>query len=179
VWYRNVAQGVEFDELMTDSDGFVHPISLHPGRVQQRYVRELKDLARTTLPEEVSVVVDLTGQPFIQVVSDVESPRMAVGRVCLIGDAAFAARPHAAAGTAKAAENAWTLAEAIKTSGDDLPGALEAWSIRQTTLGASLVARTRHVGEGSQFRCDWKPGDPELRFGLYEPGDSSVWTRVR
>ena len=32
---------------------------------------------------------------------------MAFGRVALIGDAAFAARPHAAAGTAKAAEDAF------------------------------------------------------------------------
>jgi 2,6-dihydroxypyridine 3-monooxygenase len=108
---------------------------------------------------------------------DVASPRMAVGRVCIIGDAAFAARPHAAAGTAKAAENAWTLAAAI-AGGDDLPGALEAWSVHQTALGTGLVARARHIGEGSQFRCDWRPGNPALRFGLYAPGDSFIWTRA-
>ena len=36
-----------------------------------------------------------------------QSTAMAYGRVALIGDAAFALRPHVAAGTAKAAEDAW------------------------------------------------------------------------
>ena len=47
----------------------------------------------------------------MQVVYDIDVPRMALGRVCLIGDAAFAVRPHAAAGTAKAAADGWALAE--------------------------------------------------------------------
>ena len=127
----------------------------------------------------LTAVIAATRQPFIQAVMDVASPAMAVGRVCILGDAAFAARPHAAAGTAKAAENAWTLAEAIGSGGDGLLGALQKWSAHQTALGQSLLARTRHMGEGSQFRSDWKPGDPGHRFGLYEPGDSSVWTRQR
>lgn len=179
VWYRNVEKGAPFDELMTDRDGFPHSLSLRPGRVQGRHVRELKELATAALPHEIASIVTATEHPFIQAVMDVESPAMAIGRVCLLGDAAFAARPHAAAGTAKAAENAWTLAEAIEACDGDLPGALQMWSGHQTALGSSLVARTRHIGEGSQFRCDWRPGDPGLRFGLYEPGDSSSWTRLQ
>jgi 2,6-dihydroxypyridine 3-monooxygenase len=135
--------------------------------------------AAAALPPEIATIVIATESPFIQAVMDVESPTMALGRVCLLGDAAFTARPHAAAGTAKAAENAWTLAEAIEASDDDLPRALQTWSRQQTALGSNLVARARHIGDGSQFRCDWRPGDPDLRFGLYEPGDSSIWTRVR
>jgi 2,6-dihydroxypyridine 3-monooxygenase len=177
VWYRNVPEGPAFDELMTDRDGFPHPISLHPGRVQDRYVRELRDSAAATLPGDVAAVIAAADQPFIQAIMDVASPAMAVGRVCILGDAAFAVRPHAAAGTAKAAENAWTLAAAIEAGGADLPGALQQWSAHQTALGVSLLERTRHLGDGSQFRCDWQPGDPAHRFGLYEPGDSSVWTR--
>jgi 2,6-dihydroxypyridine 3-monooxygenase len=178
VWYRNVEQGAQFEELMTDRGGSPHSASLRPGRVQDRYVRELKALAAAALPQAIAFVVAATEHPFIQAVMDVESPAMAVGRVCLLGDAAFAARPHAAAGTAKAAENAWTLAEAIATCEGDLPGALQRWSRHQTALGTSLVARARRIGEGSQFRCDWRPGDPALRFGLYEAGDSCIWTRA-
>jgi 2,6-dihydroxypyridine 3-monooxygenase len=125
----------------------------------------------------VAAVVSAADQPFIQAIMDVASPAMAVGRVCILGDAAFAVRPHAAAGTAKAAENAWTLAEAVAAGGGDLAGALQEWSAHQTALGQSLLQRTRHQGDGSQFRCDWRPGDPAHRFGLYEPGDSTVWTR--
>ena len=179
VWYRNFDRGAMFDELMTDRDGYPHSASLRPGRVQDRHVRELKEVAGATLPHEVAAVVTGTEHPFIQAVMDVESPAMAVGRVCILGDAAFVARPHAAAGTAKAAENAWTLAEAIASASGELPAALQSWSTHQTALGSSLVARSRHMGEGSQFRSDWRPGDPGLRFGLYEPGDSCNWTRAR
>ena len=70
---------------------------------------------------------------------DVESPTMAIGCVCLLGDAAFALRPHPAAGTAKAAEDAWTLAEALEAFDGDLPGTLQMWSRHQTALGTSLV----------------------------------------
>lgn len=178
VWYRNVAPGADFEELMTDRDGFPHPISLRPGRVQERFVREMRECAAASLPEDITAVVAATRQPFIQAVVDVASPAMAVGRVCILGDAAFAARPHAAAGTAKAAENAWTLAGSIEAGGD-LAGTLQRWSAHQTALGNSLLERTRHLGDGSQFRCDWRPGDPNHRFGLYEPGDSSNWTRRR
>ena len=179
VWYRNVAKGAAFDELMTDVDGVPHPVSLRPGRVQERFVREMREFAAANLPGDITAVVAAAAQPFIQAVTDVASPAMAVGRACIIGDAAFAARPHAAAGTAKAAENAWTLAEAIENCGSDLDAALQKWSAHQTALGASLLERTRRLGDGSQFRCDWRPGDPGHRFGLYEAGDSSVWARLR
>jgi 2,6-dihydroxypyridine 3-monooxygenase len=179
VWYRNIEPGPALDELMTDRDGFQQAISLHPGRVQDRYVRALKHAAAEMLPRFIAEVVLRTREPFVQVVVDVECPRMAVGRICILGDAAFAARPHAAAGTAKAAENAWTLAEAIESASGDLEDKLEAWSDEQTLLGKRLVERSRQIGEGSQFRCDWRPGDPGLRFGLYEAGDSSIWERRR
>jgi 2,6-dihydroxypyridine 3-monooxygenase len=178
VWYRNVDKGAAFDALMTDRDGFRHSVSLRSGRVQDRYVRELKELAAAALPHEIASIVTATEHPFIQAIMDVGSPTMAIGRVCLLGDAAFAVRPHAAAGTAKAAENAWSLAEAIEAFNGDLPGTLQIWSEHQTALGSSLIERTRHIGDGSQFRCDWRPGDPGLRFGLYKPGDSSIWTRA-
>ena len=43
-----------------------------------------------------------------------------MGRVALIGDAACAARPHAAAGTAKAAADGWALAAALGEAGGDI-----------------------------------------------------------
>ena len=178
VCYRNVEKGPPFDELMTDRDGFPHTISLRPGHVQDRHVRELKAFAAANFPDEIAAIIAATEHPFIQAVMDVESPRMAVGRICILGDAAFAARPHAAAGTAKAAEDAWMLAEAIEAFEGDLAGALSSWSDHQTALGSRLLSRSRDIGEGSQFRCDWQPGDPRHRFGLYEPGDSSIWTRL-
>ncbi len=94
---------------------------------------------------------------------------MAFGRVCLIGDAAFVARPHAAAGTAKAAADAWSLADAIGKN-RDVPAALAQWEPGQLALGKQLLERNRRNGRRSQFENTWTPGDPELIFGLRAPG---------
>ena len=127
-------------------------------------------MSESLLSAPLAEMVVRTPQPFVQTIVDVEVPRMVFGRVCLIGDAAFTARPHAAAGTAKAAENGWTLAASLMDTEGDVDAALRAWEPGQLELGRNLVARARDVGERSQFRGSWVPGDPDLRFGLYGPG---------
>ena len=94
---------------------------------------------------------------------------MAFGPICLVGDAAFVARPHAAAGTAKAAADAWALAAALARH-NDVTTALEHWQPGQLALGKQLLERTRAIGRRSQFDSTWTPGDPELIFGLRGPG---------
>lgn len=113
-----------------------------------------------------------TEQPFLQVIVEVAVSRMAFGRVCLIGDAAFALRPHVAAGTAKAAEDGWKLAKAVSGHTGDVVAALRHWEQSQLALGRQAVARARDAGERLQGG-DWQAGDP-LPFGLYESGDSSM-----
>jgi 2,6-dihydroxypyridine 3-monooxygenase len=129
----------------------------------------MRAAATARLPEVIAAVVGAVERPFLQVIYDVEVPRMAFGRVCLIGDAAWVARPHAAAGTAKAAADGWALARAIEAH-DDVPSALAAWEIEQLALGRQLLDRTRRIGARSQFDGTWTPGDPELIFGLRAPG---------
>jgi 2,6-dihydroxypyridine 3-monooxygenase len=98
---------------------------------------------------------------------------MAFGRVCLIGDAAFALRPHAAAGTAKAAEDAWTLGQAVHACAGNVVAALDRWQTGQLTLGRQVLNRARNAGDRSQFENTWRVGDP-LPLGLYQVGDSSL-----
>ena len=104
---------------------------------------------------------------------DCEAPRMAFGRLCLIGDAAFVARPHAAAGTAKAAEDGWQLARALRATGGRVAAALDRWEPGQLALGRSVLARTREAGRRVQVDNAWRIGDP-LPFGLYTVGDSTM-----
>jgi len=117
----------------------------------------------------IAEVVLATEHPFLQVIFDLGVPRMAFGRICLLGDAAFVVRPHAAAGTAKAAADSWALATALEEH-DDVEDALSAWEPVQLALGRQLLERTRRIGGRSQVDGTWRPGDPELIFGLYEPG---------
>jgi 2,6-dihydroxypyridine 3-monooxygenase len=171
VWYVNVAEGEDLDELMTGRDGVRRAVSLPPGAARPAAVAALRHAAASELAAPIAAVVADVAEPFVQVVYDIGVPRMAFGRVCLLGDAAFAVRPHAAAGTAKAAADGWALAAALTASGGDVPAALARWERDQLALGRDLLARCREIGDSSQFSGTFRPGDRRLIFGLYGPGN--------
>jgi 2,6-dihydroxypyridine 3-monooxygenase len=173
VWYRNVNEGPALDDLMTDVHGVRQEISLAPGAVRQEHIDAL--LAATEqLPESIAEVVGKSREPFVQAVFDIAVPRMAFGRACLIGDAAFSIRPHAAAGTAKAAEDGWQLAAAMRAEHGDVVAALKRWEPNQLALGHSVMDRSREIGRRAQVSGTYVPGDPSVAFGLYEPEDSWI-----
>jgi 2,6-dihydroxypyridine 3-monooxygenase len=173
VWYRNVDSGAELDELMVDVDGHRQEISLPPGKVRPHRIEELRRVAGRDLAPQLAEMVRATDEPFLQVVFDIEVPRMAFGRICLVGDAACALRPHIAAGTAKAAEAAWMLADAVEACDYDVPAALARWEPRVLELEPHAIARTRSAGDSVQFDDSWTTGDP-IPFGLRETGDSEI-----
>ena len=170
VWYRNYAAGDDLTDVLTDRNGVVRDLSVPPGAVADRHVTEARDHAARELPAPIAELISLTADLFIQVVYDIEVTQMVFGRTVLLGDAAFTVRPHAAAGTAKAADDGWALAEALacNSSPDE---ALAAWEPIQLALGRDLLERTRRIGWRSQVENSWTPGDPEFIFGLYRPGD--------
>jgi 2,6-dihydroxypyridine 3-monooxygenase len=171
VWYVNVPDGEPLEALMTGRDGIRRPVSLPPGTATGQAVASMRQDADELLAGPIAEAIARTAEPFVQVVYDIEVSRMAFGRACLVGDAAFAVRPHAAAGTAKAAADGWALAEELTAAGGDVPAALAAWERRQLALGRSLLARCRDIGDSSQFSGTFRPGDPQLIFGLYGPGN--------
>jgi 2,6-dihydroxypyridine 3-monooxygenase len=170
VWYVNVP-GDSVDDLMTDRDGVRQTVSVPPGGVREEHVRALRRYAREVLPPPLREMVLRTSHPFLQRIGDLSVPRMAFDRMCLVGDAAFVARPHVAAGTAKAAEDAWRLARAVASCEGDIAASLRVWEPPQLSLGASVVERAREVGERMQVTGAWPVGAP-LPFGLYQNGDS-------
>jgi 2,6-dihydroxypyridine 3-monooxygenase len=171
VWYVNVAEGAPLDTLMTGQDGIRRQVSLPPGAATGPAVTGMRQAAADLLAGPITEVIARTAEPFVQVVYDIEVPAMVFGRTCLLGDAAFAVRPHAAAGTAKAAADGWALAQELTAAGGDVGVALALWERRQLALGRSLLARCRDIGDSSQFSGSFRPGDPRLIFGLYGPGN--------
>ena len=169
LWYRNVTPGPQLDDLLTGRGGAYFGTSVPPGLVEERHIARLREDA-VALPPPFTEMINRTAEPFVQVVFDVEVPRMAFGRTCLIGDAAFTARPHAAAGTAKAAEDAWALGQAVTASHGNIIDALKHWEGNQLALGQKVVARSREAGERLQHGM-WTVGEP-LPFGLHMTGDS-------
>jgi 2,6-dihydroxypyridine 3-monooxygenase len=173
VWYRNCPEGPELETLLTDRRGERQQVAVGSGSVAEPVVEQLRAEAAEVLPGPLAEMVARSPEPFVQVVLDVAVERMAYERVAITGDAAFALRPHVAAGTAKAAEDAYRLTEALFAAGGDVPAALAAWEPGQLDLGRTALARTREAGVRSQFENSWKAGDP-LPFGLYEDGDSAM-----
>ncbi len=154
VWYRNYLAGDDLDDLLLDQNGTRREVSVPPGALRPEHVAEARAVATARLPGPIAELVLAIDDPFVQVVFDLEVPRMAFGHACLLGDAAFVARPHAAAGTAKAAEDAWTLRDALAAHPDDPAAALAAWEPGQLALGRSLAGAD--AGDRSSIAGRWE-----------------------
>jgi 2-polyprenyl-6-methoxyphenol hydroxylase-like FAD-dependent oxidoreductase len=85
------------------------------------------------------------------------------GRVALLGDAAFVARPHVGAGVTKAALDAASLADA--TADDDLVAGLQRYQSAQQPFGSGLVALGRE--EGAYLSAQLKPRDQRTPAELH------------
>jgi len=82
-------------QLCTDAAGRRHGArSRRPDPPE--FIAELKAAARATLAPQIAAIVERTAEPFFHAICDLESPRLVHGRVALLGDAAFVARPHVA-----------------------------------------------------------------------------------
>ena len=146
VWFRKVPEGTALTRLLTDRHGAAHTFSLPPGEVDVARVRELRQAALECLAPSFSALVLATEEPFLQAIIDLTVPRMVSGRVVLIGDAAFVPRPHTAGGAAKAANDARTLAQALRGGVRDLPDRLAQWETGQLAAGNAMCAWGVSVG---------------------------------
>lgn len=151
VWYVAVDAGPELDRQLTDNRGAVRELSVPPGAAATEFVVGVQARARRMLPAVFAEAVGRTPDPFVQAIVDLESPRMAWQRVCLLGDAAFVPRPHTAASTAKAAGDVLALAAALREHGPGRePDALRAWEPGRLAVGKSLGAHGRRLGRRLQ-----------------------------
>lgn len=143
VWYRRISER-ELGMALTDAQGRVHAYSLAPGQLPESRRQTLVDDAARLLPPPFTAAVAAERQPFIQAIFDYEAPRMANGRLGLLGDAAFVVRPHTAMGVAKAAGDAMALRSCLAR----LPyaDALQAYERERLPIGAEIAAYGRQLG---------------------------------
>jgi 2-polyprenyl-6-methoxyphenol hydroxylase-like FAD-dependent oxidoreductase len=158
VWYVPVPDAAALQRLLTDRTGRPNEISVGPGLVPDPLVAELRATAVRELHPRFAELVAATAEPFLQAILDVVVPRMAFGRTCLLGDAAFVLRPHAAAATAKAAEDALALAASIAAHPGAPDAALAAWEERQLRFGRQLADYSVALGRRS-VEPRWRPGE--------------------
>lgn len=145
IWFRPADLAIGLPSLCTDAAGKCHGTSIPPNLVRAAVVRDLHKAADATLAPPFAAIVKRTPQPFPHGIFDLESPRMVFGRVALLGDAAFVARPHVGAGITKAALDAQGLADDLANL-RDLDAALAHYERERREFGTSLVARSRHLG---------------------------------
>jgi 2-polyprenyl-6-methoxyphenol hydroxylase-like FAD-dependent oxidoreductase len=145
VWYRPAAQGEELQALLTDADGVHYPLGIPPHKVDWRQLAKVREDARRLLSPQFAEILEKTPQPYLQPIFDVASDKVAEGRVALMGDASFVARPHIGMGVAKASQDAVTLADAIRTYGANSM-ALAAYAKVRLPAGQSAVQRARWLG---------------------------------
>ena len=155
VWYRT-ADGVAKATLLVDRAGRQRSGSIPPGWLAANAELDLREAADQRLPPPLRQMVSATRQPFLQIIQDLTVPRMAFGRVALIGDAAFVPRPHTAASTSKAAGNALALAAALQGS-EDVSTALLRWEPEQLRAGQELRQLGQRLGE--RFKHKMVAGD--------------------
>ncbi len=150
VWYWNDTEAA-LAYLLTGKDGRKRDFSVPPGQLRGEFVAAQRERARLHLPAPFARLVEATQEPFLQPILDLSVPRMAFGRVCLVGDAAFVPRPHTAASTSKAAANVIALGEAVARHRHDIVAAMREWEPSQLALGRQLEAHGRSLGDRSQF----------------------------
>jgi len=166
VWYRPADEFGELPQLLTDDNGITHAISIPPPLIRGEAIAAMRAAAERLLAPQLRAVVRLIDEPLLQPIYDLVSPRLAFGRVAMVGDAAFVARPHVGAGVSKAADDAAALAAALDV--DDIEGALRCFEADRLPENNRIIERARHLGAYLQATQNAKERERSARHGIPE-----------
>lgn len=144
VWYRPADEKTKLPWLLTDKSGVAHTISIPPPLIRPEAIAEMRADAERLLAPQMKKIIRLIAEPILQPIYDLESPRMAFGRVAIVGDAAFVARPHVAAGVSKAADDAAALVEGLREA--DVEAGLRRFEAMRLQENHRIIERARHLG---------------------------------
>jgi 2-polyprenyl-6-methoxyphenol hydroxylase-like FAD-dependent oxidoreductase len=142
VWYRPTDTAALAD-LNTDAAGRQHE-QIPPPLIRDDVIAAVKADARALLAPSIAETFVRSGRPIFQAISDLASPQLVFGRVALLGDAAFIARPHVGAGVTKAALDSACLADALAAHG--IEAGLARYDRLRRAAGEWAVARSREFG---------------------------------
>lgn len=145
VWYRPADQHTVLREMLTDATGKTWPDGIPPPLIRPQVLSDARQAARDVLAPQFAEVVEKTENLFFQPIFDLESSSLAHGRVALLGDAAFVARPHCGMGVTKAGSDAAALVRALGEHAD-VPAALRAYGAQRLDTGRSIVGHARALG---------------------------------
>ncbi len=161
LWYYPVASGDELTDVLTDATGHTHEYSIPPPLIRPVHIERLKENAMALLPPQFAEVVLRSKRHMVQPIYDVESTRMVFGRVALLGDAAFVARPHVGVGVLKAGEDAFELSRCLAGS-PSIAAALERYQSARLAIARDTVELGRRLGAFIERGLEGPWSDPNL-----------------
>ena len=160
IWYRVAGKSGALRDIFTDATGRDHGTSIPPHLVRDEIIAEIKAGAARTLAPPLAAIIARTPRPFPSAIFDLEQDRLVFGRVALLGDSAFIARPHIASGVTKAALDARGLARALDEE-PDIDAALARYERERVAYGKSIVARARYLGAHLEGMANGDPNTPD------------------
>jgi 2-polyprenyl-6-methoxyphenol hydroxylase-like FAD-dependent oxidoreductase len=144
IWYRPADAHTQLADLLTDDAGTTHSISIPPPLIRKEHIASMRAAAERLVAPQLKAIARLMDEPVLQPIYDLETPRMAFGRVAILGDAAFVARPHVGAGVSKACDDVTALADAV--AADDVEPALRRFEAQRLPVGRRIIERARQLG---------------------------------
>jgi 2-polyprenyl-6-methoxyphenol hydroxylase-like FAD-dependent oxidoreductase len=154
VWYRRADERA----LLTDAAGRVHEEGIAPQAIRPEVIAAMRADADSRLCPQLAEAIRVTALPLVQPIYDLLSPRMAFGRVALLGDAASVARPHVAMGAIKAGQDATALADALTS--EPVEAALVRYDALRRPAAAAMIAESRRLGAYLEGRLGQVDRDP-------------------
>lgn len=145
VWYRPADESTTLRDMVTDATGKHWPDGIPPPLIRPELLAHTRQAARDVLAPQFAEMVEKTESLFFQPIFDLESRQLAFGRVVLLGDAAFVARPHCGMGVTKAAGDAVELVKALADNAD-IVAALKVYEKLRVQFGEFIVEHARALG---------------------------------
>ena len=163
IWYRGESQASLVKHLI-GSDKKYYPNGIPHHLIKPAVIRKMLTEASTFLAPQLNHLIQKTPNPFLQGIYDFKSSRMTFGKVILIGDAAFTARPHVGLGVYKAAQDAITLAQAIGYPGLNQMESLKHWEKQRVRFGNAAFSWGQDLGSYISSEVDKPPRSNKANF---------------
>jgi 2-polyprenyl-6-methoxyphenol hydroxylase-like FAD-dependent oxidoreductase len=154
VWYRPADERA----VLTDAAGKLHEEGIAPQAIRPEVIALMRADAEARLCPQFAEAIRVTALPLVQPIYDLLSPRIAFGRVALLGDAASVARPHVAMGAIKAGQDAMALAVALAS--EPVETALARYDALRRPAAEALVVESRRLGAYLEGRLGQVERDP-------------------
>lgn len=152
--------------------------SIPPGTASDTVLDFMDALLTRDLPPLWAAAIRKTPREnvFIQPIYDFAAPAYAKQRLLLLGDAGAVSRPHAAAGAAKAMQDAATLLHLWRTSPDvtDLDDLAARYDAARRPAGNAVVALARRIGEAQVLRTPEWAAFEEATFAPWLAGVTAM-----